>query len=257
MLAALISAGCARQSATAAGAGAGKESAPAITDGRTLVDAMARTYAGRWYRTLSFTQSNTLYASNNRERKSEWIQRIAIPGRLRIDYLPADTRSGVLYRDGKVYVFVEGRQQEARSGWNPTLVLSGDVYAQPPATTQRVLDSLHFDLSRVRRDTWEGRPVWITGAAAGDTTTNQFWVDASRMVLVRVIQTETQGGRTITSDTRFGKYVDVEGIPIAGEVLLYRDGRLTFREERSGIQVNATIDEAVFDPARWGGVSRR
>jgi hypothetical protein len=212
---------------------------------------MHRRYAGAWYSTLALTQRNTLYSSGGRERKSEWLQHVAAPGRMRIDYLPLDTRSGVLYEGDRVHVFVDGRRQSSQPGWNVQLVLTADVYTRPPDSTMRVLDSLRFDPARIRRDTWEGRAVWVVGAAAGDSTSNQFWVDAERLLLARVIQTERQGARSVTTDTRFDRYLDVDGFPIAHEVVRIRDGRPYFREQYTDVRVNVALPEAMFDPARW------
>jgi hypothetical protein len=223
-----------------------------ITDARTLLDAMARRYTGKWYQSLTYTLNNTTYLSGGRERKSQWLAAVSLPGKMRIDYEPFDSHSGVLYTGGKVYVFIEGRRQSLQDGLNASLVLTGDIYTQAVATTVRALDSLGFSLARFRRDTLQGRTVWVVGAATPtDLTTNQFWIDADRLLLVRIIQTEKQGTRTTTTDTRFDKYADEGGIPVAHEIRLTRNGQLSFKEEYAAVKVNPTLAPAVFDPAKW------
>jgi cyclase len=49
----------------------------------------------------------------------------------------------------------------------------------------RRLKRLGFDLATVHDDSWEGRPVYVVGARAGDLRTRQFWVDKERLVFVR------------------------------------------------------------------------
>jgi len=110
---------------------------------------------------------------------------------------------------------------------------------------------LKTDLTKLRRDTWEGQPAFVVGAAAGDSTTSQFWIDSDRLAALRMVQKERRGTRDIVTDIRFGKFAEFGGIPIATEVLQYRDGRLVFREQRVDIRVNDPIPDATFDAEKW------
>jgi hypothetical protein len=131
------------------------------------------------------------------------------------------------------------------------LLLTADIFVRPDSESARLVAAEGFDLAIARRDTWEGRPVWVMGAAAGDSTSDQIWVDAARMVPLRVVQNEKRGSRTVITDTRLSHFLDVGGFPIAMQIELRRDGRLYFREELSNVRVNEPQDEAMFDPASW------
>jgi hypothetical protein len=168
---------------------------------------------------------------------------------LRIDYLPLANHSGVLYEGGRVHVFDNGRRVQSQPGVNPLLLLGFDVYAQPVAATAKTLDSLGFNLGVVHFTEWQGRRTIVIGATAGDTTTNQFWVDGERLLFVRLIQRNPAG--TVINDQRFNRYTDIDGFPIAIEVLMLRNGRPYFKEEYTSVRINQPIPAAVFDPARW------
>lgn len=225
--------------------------APPITDGRSLVSAMRQKYSAQWYKTLSFTQNNTLYSARGSATNSQWRQHISLPGRLRIDYLPLTQRSGVLFDGSRVHTFDNGRAIDAQPGMNAQLLVTADVYALPVERSSQLLDSLGFDLSKLRRDTWEGQAAYVVGAAAGDSTTSQLWIDTVKLVMVRMVQKERRGTRDIVTDVRFGKFADFSGSPIATEVTQYRDGRLVFREQLVDVRVNDAIPEATFDPTKW------
>ena len=228
----------------------GATSAPAITTGAQLIEAMHARYAGRYLSTLSFLQNNTLYSASGGEQRTQWLEHLALPGRLRIDHLPLSNHSGVLYEGGHVHVFDNGRRVQSQPGVNPLLLLGFDVYGQPPAITARALDSLGFDLDIIRGGQWQGRPVHIVGSAVeGDSTSNQFWVDAERMLFVRMFQRNASG--TVVTEYRFDRYTDFEGAPVAIEVLMLRNGRPFFKEEYTNVRVNQPIPDAVFDPAKW------
>ena len=232
-------------------AAAATPAAPVISDGQTLVAAMRQKYGAQWFKTLAFTQNNTLYSARGGETKSQWRQQIAVPGKLRIDYLPLTQRSGVLFDGSRVHTFDNGRAIDAQPGVNVVLLVSTDLYALAPDRATKLLDSLGFDLTKLRRDTWDGQPAFVVGAAAGDSTTSQFWIDSDRLVALRVVQKERRGTRDIVTDVRLGKFAEFGGVPIATEVLQYRDGRLVFREQRVDIRVNEPIAETAFDPTKW------
>ena len=222
---------------------------PVITTGRDLLDAMNQRYDGRWLRTLSFLQNNTLYSATGGEQKTQWLEHLALPGRLRIDHFPLANHSGVMYEAGRVHVFDNGRRVQSQSGVNPLLLLGFDVYAQPVAATAKTLDSLGFDLGTLHVADWTGRQTFVVGAAKGDTTTNQFWVDAERLLFVRLKQ-RNPAGTTIT-EYRFDRYTDFDGYPVAIEVLMLRNGRPFFKEEYADVRVNQAIAPEIFDPSRW------
>jgi len=224
---------------------------PAITDGRSLVGAMRQKYDGQWYRTLSFTQNNTLYSARGGATQSQWREHISVPGKLRIDYLPLTQKSGVLFDGSRVHTFDNGRAIDAQPGVNAQLLITADVYALPLERSTQLLDSLGFDMSKLRRHTWEGQSGYVVGATAGDSTTSQFWVDTERLVTLRVVQKERRGTRDIVTDVRFGKFADFSGVPIATEVTQYRDGRLVFKEQYVDVRVNDTIPDAMFDATKW------
>ncbi len=89
--------------------------------------------------------------------------------------------------------------------------------------------------------------MWIVGAAAGDTTKAQFWVDKERLVFVRGI--ELRGKNVI--DFRFDKYVAHGGGWVAEEVWQYVNGKPRVHEEYSNVRVNVPLTDAIWDPKQW------
>ena len=246
-----LSAACSRGTRTASIPPAPRPAAPSITDGRSLLGVMRAKYDTSWYKTLSFTQNNTQYSTRGTTTPSQWRQRIAVPGKLRIDYLPITSRSGVLFDGARVHTFDNGRALDAQPSINAPLLLTADVYSLPLDRSAKLLDSLGFDLTKLRRDTWEGQAAFVVGAAAGDSTSSQFWIDSTRMVPLRIVQKQRQGSRDIVTDVRYGKFTEFSGLPIATEVVQYRDGRLLFREQRIDVKLNEQIGDVVFDASKW------
>ena len=228
--------------------------AAAVTSSRDLVREMHDKWAGKWYQTLKFEQSNTFYTSSGREEKSRWVENLSVPGKLRIDFTPLTNRSGLLILNNRVTTFDNGRRLATRRAIQPILTLTADVYAIPPAITIRRLDSLKVDLDKFRSDRLDRKRVYVMGAEKDDLESNQIWIEAERLLLVRLIQSETRGGRKIVTDTRVSGYKDIDGFPVATEFMSLRDGKPYFKEEYENIRVNEPIPASVFDPTRWARI---
>ncbi len=221
-----------------------------VTSSAGLIKAMHERYDGKYLKTMSFLQNNTAYTTNGQERKSQWYEHIEIPGKLRIAFLPASQKSGLVQVDDRVASFDNGIRVDFRPSVNPLLLLTADVYAAPVATIARRLDSLHVDQEIIRSDEWEGQPVYVVGAKAGDTTSNQMWVDRDRMRLVRFIQRE----RNMLSDIRVLNYKEIEGFDVPTEFLVLRNGRPVWREQYADVRVNEDFPAGTFDQARWNDI---
>ena len=222
-----------------------------VTSGAGLVRAMHDRYAGKYLKTMSFLQNNTRYTTTGEEQKSQWYEHIEVPGKLRIAFLPATQRSGLVQVDDRVASFDNGMRVDFRPSVNPLLLLATDVYAAPVATILRGLDSLNVDREIIRNDEWEGEPVYVVGAKAGDSTSNQMWVDRNHLRLVRFIQSDKRGERTTVSDIRIRGFKDIQGFEVPTEFLVLRNGRPFWREQYADVRVNEEFPPGTFDQAKW------
>ena len=223
---------------------------PVIASGDALLEAMRQRYDGKWYRTLTFTQRTVQVApTGGPERRSTWYEAMHAPGRLRID-TDSTLRSGQLFARDSQFLVLNGEVRRAAAGHNVLLVLGFDVYAQPAARTSAILRGLGFPNGPVREDTWQGRPVWVVGARAGDLRSHQYWVDQERLVFVRLLQ-PFPGDTTQTFDVRFNKYRPLEGGWIAPEVEAFVGTRRILFEEYSDVRANVDLDPRLFDPRSW------
>jgi len=220
------------------------------TNGADVIRAMHDRYSAVWYKTLTFSQTTTLTLPDGGTLVQQWLEAGKFPGRLRID---TDTarRSGVIYNGDSVYRFTNGKLAATTADKNELLILGFDVYAQPVERTIEVLRGRGIDMSRVSQSTWEGRPVYVVGAARGDTIPKQFWIDAERLLFVRLVETVTTPAGQRRLDYRFLKYVPHGNAWVAEEVVGLRDGKPSLHEIYANVQTDAPLDEATFDPKQY------
>src|SRR3954464_13174744 len=219
-----------------------------------LLKAMHDRYDGKYLKTMSFLQNNTQYRTTGEETKSQWYEHIEIPGKLRIAFLPSTQRSGLVQVGDRVASFDNGIRVDFRPSVNPLLLLTADVYAAPVATVLRGLDSLHVDGSIIRNDEWEGDAVYVVGAKAGDTTSNQYWIDRDNLRLVRSIQAQKNGDRTILSDIHVLNDKDIQGFDVPTEFVVLRNGKPVWREQYADVRINEEFPTGTFDQARWNDI---
>lgn len=221
------------------------------TNGTDLIRAMHDKYSANWYKTLTFSQTTTLTLPSGATLVQQWLEAGKFPGRLRIDTDTAN-RGGVIYAGDTVYRFANGKLAGASADMNELLILGFDVYAQPVDRTTEILRRRGIDLSKISRGTWEGRPVFIVGAMPGDTTTKQFWVDAERLLFVRLLETVTTPSGPRHLEYRFMKYVPYGQAWVSEEVLGLRDGKPSLHEVYANVRVDVPLSDATFDPAQYG-----
>ena len=230
---------------------AAKSSALRLASGSGVVKAMHDLYAGKFLKTMSFLQNNTAYTSTGQEQHSQWYEHLEVPGKLRIAFLPATQRSGLVQVDEKVASFDNGIRVDFRPSVNPMLLLTADVYAAPVPIIMRGLDSLSVDTEVIHTDEWEGRPVYVIGAKAGDSTSNQMWIDADKLLLLRFIQRGKSTEHPVVSDIRVGSYKEIQGYQIPTEFLVIRNGRPVWREQYANVRINEELPAGTFDQALW------
>lgn len=220
---------------------------PAAAPIRSAADILARIAAA--YpdapRTAAFTQVNTVPLSSGDITQRQRVL-VEAPARMRIDNLPAGSGSGAIHVDGRAISFVSGRRVAAVSERNPLLLLGFSVFRQPAAASLAALAALGVRTSVIAEGSHGGVPVWIIGAAPGDTTSNQVWVDGRRWVPLRIIQSQRAGARTIVSDTRYGGHA-AAAPTIPRTIEVYRDGRRALRGTIGDVQVGVPVPGAAFD----------
>ena len=228
-----------------------------VKTGDDVVAAMYKKYQGKWYKTLTFFQKVIHHNPDGTTRSEIWYEVISPPGNLRIDIDPVEKGNGVLYTNGHVYQFRDGKLQGTggRPFVHPLLVLGFDVYMQPVATTVGQLKGIGIDMTTVHEDKWQGQDVYVVGAKQGDVTTPQFWVTKKDLLFVKLIQL---GGREKKNvqETQFNRYVKAKGGWVAAEVKFLTDGKLTLSEEYADIQADVKIDPELWNPEKWMTVQR-
>ncbi len=221
-----------------------------IRSGDDLIAAMHKKYDGKWYKTLTFVQKTVHHQSDGTTTSETWHEAMTCPGKLRIDFADSKSGDGILFADGKIVSFKDGKSGTARPFVHPLMVLGFDVYCQSPETTITQIKSLGIDLSSVHKEKWQGKDVYVVGAKLGDLTTPQFWIDKRTLLFVRLIQAAGRDKKSV-AETQFNNYVKAKGGWVAAEVLFFVDGKPTTSEIYSDIQADISLSTDLWDAGKW------
>lgn len=224
--------------------------AQTIRNGEDLLRAMHDRYKDSWYQTVTFTQKSTTYKPEGTSSAETWYEAALLPGKLRIDIGPATDGKGFIFSNGNVTVIKENKVVANVKDINMLLVLGFDVYRQDPEATINVVKGEGYDLSKLREDSWEGKPAYVVGAEKGDLKSKQFWVAKDMLLFVREIEPARDNASKL-DDIRFIHYQPLAGAWIAAGVEVYSDGKKVFSEDYSDIQANVKLEPAVFDPEKF------
>ena len=224
-----------------------------ITTTEQLIQAMQSKYAKSWYKTATFVQKTTTVQADGTKKVETWFEAMSLPGSLRIDFTPTKDGNGILFTNSQIYVFKNGKVDATRAFVHPLMVLGFDIYGLPQADAMENLKGLKFDLSIFREDTWQGRPVYVVGAKAGDLHSPQFWIDQKNLYFVRMIRPGGKDG-VQTQETQFNKYQKLGGGWMSPEVIFMVDGKITTTEEYSDLRANVTLPDKLFDPQSFANV---
>lgn len=221
-----------------------------ISNTNELIAAMQAKYGKSWYKTATFVQETTNFSPDGTSKVETWYEAMSVPGNLRIDFTPTTAGNGILFTDGKIFVFKDGKVDATRAFDHPLLILGFDVYRSPASEITAKLQGMKFDLSQFREDTWQGRPVYVVGAKAGDFHSPQFWIDQQNLYFVRMIRPGGKDGAQ-TQETQFNKYQKLAGGWMAPEVIFMIDGKVVTTEKYSDMRGDVTLDPKLFDPESW------
>ena len=224
-----------------------------IKTSEDLIQAMQKKYAKSWYKTATFVQKTTNYQTDGTTKVETWFEAMSLPGSLRIDFTPVKDGGGILFTNYQIYTFKNGKVEVNRPYVHPLMILGFDIYRLPQAEALEKLKGLKFDLSILREDTWQGRPVYVVGAKQGDLHSAQFWIDKKNLYFVRMIRPAGREGAQ-TQETQFNKYQKLGGGWMSPEVIFMVDGKIVTTEEYSDLRANVTLDSKLFDPQYFSTV---
>ena len=213
--------------------------------GKDIVHQSYQRYAGKWYHSFIFSQNTEFYRNDSLKGTQVWYEAIKYPNKFRIDFGAKDSGNAVIYANDSSYRFRNGKLRGARKDDNDLTFLLGGMYFFTEPQVMQQLRDWQFNLDLAHETNLNGRPVWVVGAVAGDTVSNQLWFDKQELYLVRMIRNEggTKEDGFFENQKKFG------GGWAETRCRFYFNDKLIQVENYFDCKEDVPVEDALFDPS--------
>jgi hypothetical protein len=222
-------------------------------NGVEVLQRMHDTYAGKWYHTLTFWQTTTMYRKAGTQVQT-WYESLrytpATGAQLRIDTGEPAEGNGTLNTADSGWSMRAGKLVRTDANGNPFLPIIEGVYMQPVSVTTRQIAALGIDTLKATTAMWQGKSVTVIGSAsASDTISSQLWIDPAKMVAVRALLILAPNRPPY--DIHLDQYEKTGHGWLATKVSMFVNGQPVQVEEYHDWKTDVTLDRGLFDPATW------
>jgi hypothetical protein len=150
-----------------------------------------------------------------------------------------------------VYSFQKDKEMHSSPMVHDLLLVGLDVYFYKPEFTCHLLDSLGYDLSKIREDVFEGRKVFVVGAEKNDQESNQFWIDAERLYMHKIIYKK----KSKVSEVVFADYEKMKNYWVSKTIIFKQNGKLNLIERYYDIKFPKNTNINYFNPIMFDKIT--
>ncbi|MFA8342929.1 MAG: hypothetical protein ACEPO8_08145 [Rhodothermaceae bacterium] len=222
------------------------------SNGKEVLEAMNKKYAGKWYKNFTFSQGVEQFKNDSLVNKEIWHEAYKAPSKLIIKFRSYTSGNGYIFEGDSLHIFAHHTLAASRSHVNFLLTLGFDVYNQPLETTYNTLGKVNFDLEKVTTAVFNGKDIYVVGINDIQEKSNHFYVDAEKLVFLKAVTFTAHNKREV----EFKNYKTVDGNYVATEVDFYTNGSLEMTEKYYNMNFPEEIPDSLFDKtkfieARW------
>ncbi|MFN8436868.1 MAG: hypothetical protein U0V72_04430 [Cytophagales bacterium] len=224
-----------------------------VTNLETLISAMHEKYHNNYNKNITFIQKNIEYKSNGDKTVSVLYEAHNYPDHMRVDYGFTPNINGVIYTKDSIYNFSNGKHINTSYGKNPMVFLTGDIYYLHKEKILKTLVELGFNTTKFKTVNYEGKKTYVVGTETeNDTLSEQFWIDAENLYLVRLIKKNS--ATQVLEDMHFIEHEKVGDSWVEDRVIVYSNGIKIREELYTEVNPNNELDPTIFNPKFWGKV---
>ncbi len=215
----------------------------ARTNGEDVLKKMHDQYAGKWMHTFTFNQTTEVYRNDSLIRTATWYEALVYPDKFRIDFGNAGDGNAAIFTPDSVYSFRKGQLAKVTPNDDDLTFLLGGMYFYSLEEAKAKMKKLGFDLSKSFETTMEGKKVYVIGATSAEEKSNQLWIEADKLYLLKFIK-YTDGQK---EEGIFGGHKQFGNGWSETSCDFFIDGKLIQRELYHDCKADAEVDPAIFD----------
>lgn len=213
--------------------------------GNDVISFMHQKYFQAPCKSYTFSQKNTHYKNDSITGNSEWHEYIEFPDKFRIDFGKSEDGNFIIFKNDSSYRYKNHQLKKKDGNTNTLLLLLGGMYYRDLKDVITRLEKEHYNTQIVSSQKWNKHQVHVIGALAGDTLSNQIWIDKKTWRVVRIIEKMDTANYMDMSFVSFQK--NCNGY-IETKVIFKRNGKIEQMEEYYNITPIDKFGTEVFNP---------
>ncbi|MBI3518008.1 MAG: hypothetical protein HY062_01440 [Bacteroidetes bacterium] len=156
--------------------------------GKDVIDFLYQKYKQGPCQLYTFSQKNTHYRHDSIIGHSEWHEYIEFPDKFRIDFGKTEEGNFVIFKNDSSYRYKNNQLKKVNYDSNILLLLLGGMYYRELPDVFNRLQKERYNTQILSTQKWGKHTVYVIGALAGDTLSNQLWVSKKDWRIVRIIE---------------------------------------------------------------------
>lgn len=211
---------------------------------RGLISYWKDRYKEEQLKSFTFVQETIQFEEDGSKDTSIWYEAIAYPDLFRMDFGDKAELNRNLYRNDSIYVLRKGELVHKGTQIQEFMILEGATYYSPVDSTLQKLTKTGLNTDHFYKTMNNGRDTYVIGALPDDSSSPQVWLDAEWRNSVKRIS-KTRDGRILK--VIYDDFKSIDGHMIESWLEFYIDDKLIQTERYNNIEVNPTLDPAIFD----------
>jgi hypothetical protein len=219
---------------------------PSFKTGNDVLGHIHQKYKQAPCKAYTFSQKNTHYRNDSITGHSEWYESIEFPDKFRIDFGDKAAGNFMIFRNDSSYRYKGGQLRSMKQDENVLLLLLGGLYYRDLPDVMTRLHKKEFNTGILSSQKWRKQSVYVIGALAGDTSSNQIWISKKNWRIVRIIEKMQEGH---TMDMTFDQHSEHCKGYVETKVTFRDNGKVEQVEEYYNIQTVESFPADLFSPA--------
>ncbi|MES2763979.1 MAG: hypothetical protein V4677_17315 [Bacteroidota bacterium] len=216
-------------------------------NGKDVVDFMYQKYRQGPCKAYTFSQKNTHYRNDSIIGYSEWHEFVEFPDKFRINFGDKALGDFVIFKNDSSYRYKNNELKRTNYNTNNLLLLLGGMYYREVPDVIARLEKEGYNTKVMSIQKCNRQTVYVIGAPAGDSTSNQIWVNKKDWRVVRIIEKMDEGN---IMDMTFDAFQKSCNGYTETKVTFRRNGKIEQVEEYYDIKAIDSFPPEIFSPKK-------
>ncbi len=208
-----------------------------------ILSKMYHRYYNKWYKNFTFDQTTENYLKDSLVKTATWHETIVYPHYFRISFGDIENGNAVIFIKDSSYNFSKGKLTRKGPRGEDLTFLLGGMYFIPFDSVKIKMAKEGYDITKAYETIWNGKKMYVIGAANETEKANQLWIDKQKLVVVKFIKYKGPN----KEEAVFGDHVKFGKAWSETSCIFYNNDKVLQKEKYYNCKVNTEVNMDIFD----------